>query len=54
MYIGSTNIYVDLTKYNTNVVPSWITLEKYENCENFYQHMVEKHNTLKLFHRKNK
>ncbi len=50
MYIGSTNLYLDFLKYNTKA-PNWNTAEKYENCENFYQHMVVRHNRRKLFHR---
>lgn len=53
MYIGSTNLYLDLMKYNTKEPASWITSERYENCENFYQHMVVKHNRLRFFHKKN-
>jgi hypothetical protein len=52
MYIGSTNLYLDIIKYNTNVQPSWFTTEKYENCENFYQNVVVSHSPQKLFHKK--
>jgi len=54
MYIGSTNLYLDQVKYNNNVQASWITSEKYENCENFYEHIVVRNNKSKLFHKKNK
>lgn len=54
MYIGSTNLYLDQVKYNNNVQASWITSEKYENCENFYEHIVVRNNKSKFFHKKNK
>ncbi|QHQ61539.1 hypothetical protein Ana3638_12760 [Anaerocolumna sedimenticola] len=52
MYIGSTNLFLDIVKSSTKVPASWITSEKYENCEGFYQYMAGKHNRLKLFQRK--
>jgi hypothetical protein len=52
MYIGSTNLYLDIMKSNTKVPASWMTSEKYENCEDFYKYMVVKHNSLKFLHRK--
>ena len=52
MYIGSTYLYLDSMKYNNKVPASWIALEKYENCENFYQQMAERNNRLKVFHKK--
>ncbi|WOO38132.1 MULTISPECIES: hypothetical protein [Clostridia] len=52
MYIGSTNLYLDLIDYNTKAPASWITSERYENCENFYQHLVVKQGRPKLFHKK--
>lgn len=51
MYIGSTNLYLDIMKYNTKV-PSWITSENYENCEDFYKQLTVRNNKTKLFHRK--
>ncbi|MDF2587188.1 MAG: hypothetical protein K0S41_1029 [Anaerocolumna sp.] len=54
MYIGNTSLYLDFIKSNNKVPESWIALEKYENCENFYQSIVEKHNKPKLFHRRKK
>ncbi|ROR23988.1 hypothetical protein EDD66_112119 [Mobilisporobacter senegalensis] len=51
MYIGSTSLYLDFIKYNTKVPASWITSEKYENCEDFYHSLVAK-NKRKLFFRK--
>lgn len=53
MNIGS-NLYLDLMKYNTKAPASWITSEKYENCEDFYRSMVVKHSKLRLFHKRNK
>lgn len=52
MYIGSTNLYLDLMEYNTKAPASWIASEKYDNCENFYQHIVSKQNKHRLFHKK--
>ncbi|MDF2543136.1 MAG: hypothetical protein K0S47_2854 [Herbinix sp.] len=52
MYIGSTYLYLDFMQPSAKAPASWMTLEKYENCENFYQNMVAKHNKIKLFHRK--
>lgn len=52
MYIGSTNLYLDLIEYNTKAPASWIASERYDNCENFYQHMVVKQNKRRLFHKK--
>lgn len=53
MYVGSTNLYLDLMKFNTKEPASWITNERYENCENFYNHMVVKHNKFRLFRKNN-
>jgi hypothetical protein len=52
MYIGSTNLYLDLIKYNTKAPVSWVTSENYENCENFYQYMVARRSRPKFFQRK--
>lgn len=52
MYIGSTNLYLDLMKFNTKEPASWIRSERYENCENFYTHVVAKHNKFRLFRKK--
>lgn len=52
MYINSTNLFLDIIKYNTKVPASWITSEKYENCENFYQNITTKPNRMKFFHKK--
>lgn len=54
MYIGSTNLYLDLMKSNNKVPANWIASEKYENCEGFNQDMAERHSRLKFFHKKNK
>lgn len=51
MYIDSTNLYIDLTKYNIKAFNSLIASEKYDNCENFYQHLVGKQKLHKFFHR---
>ncbi|MGN6712440.1 hypothetical protein SAMN02745136_00728 [Anaerocolumna jejuensis DSM 15929] len=53
MYIGSTNLYLNLPEYDTKAPASWITSEKYDNCENFYQHLVVKQTKHRLFHKKN-
>ncbi len=53
MYIGSTNLYLNLSEYDTKAPASWITSEKYDNCENFYQHLVVKQNKHRLFHKRN-
>lgn len=52
MYIGSTNLYLDLMKSNNKVPANWIASEKYENCEGFNQEMAERHSRLKFFHKK--
>ncbi|SHO46670.1 hypothetical protein SAMN02745217_01248 [Anaerocolumna xylanovorans DSM 12503] len=52
MYIDSTNLYIDLTKYNTKAFTSLIASEKYDNCENFYQHLVEKKDIHRFFRKK--
>ncbi|WMJ89108.1 hypothetical protein [Anaerocolumna sp. MB42-C2] len=52
MYIGSTNLYLDIVKANTKVPASWMTSEKYENCEGFSQIMAGRHNRLRLFQKK--
>lgn len=53
MYIGSTNIYLNVPAYDTKAPASWITSEKYDNCENFYQHMAVKQSKRNFFHKKN-
>jgi hypothetical protein len=53
MYIGSTNLPLDLPGYN-NISTNWITSEKYYNCDNFYYHMnmiQKKKRKLKLKHK---
>jgi len=52
MYIGSTNISFNSSVYNANVMPSWITSEKYYNCENFYNQITTKQKKRKLFTKK--
>lgn len=51
MYIGSTNIYLNLPEYNTNVSPNWMTSEKYYNCDFYYQENNSQKKK-KLFRRK--
>ena len=52
MYIGSTNISFDLSDYKSDITPSWITSEKYYNCENFYSHSKVNHNKFRLFRKR--
>ncbi len=52
MYIGSTNLALDLPEYKTSVSPNWITSEKYYNCEYFYYHMNHTQKKRSLFNRK--
>ncbi|MFU0828777.1 MAG: PINc domain-containing protein [Lachnoclostridium sp.] len=54
MYIGSTNLYLDLVRYNRQNSPSWMAHEKYENCEDFYELISAKNNKSKRFYKKNK
>ena len=37
MYIGSTNIFVNVPDNSKDLTPSWITTEKYYNCDFYYQ-----------------
>jgi hypothetical protein len=34
MYIGSTNLFLNLPEYNKKVSSNWIASEKYYNCDN--------------------
>lgn len=51
MYIGSTNLSLDLPEYRTSVSSNWIASEKYYNCESFYYHMSQSQKKRKLFRR---
>lgn len=37
MYIGSTNFFITLPDASKGMTPSWITSEKYYNCDFYYQ-----------------
>lgn len=52
MYIDSTNLFLNIITYNTKAPASWITSEKYEYCEDFYQSITTKPSRMKLFHKK--
>ncbi len=51
MYINSTNLALDLPEYNTKVPSSWITSEKYYNCDYFFNYMNNLKKKRKLFHK---
>jgi hypothetical protein len=50
MYIGSTNLFLNLPEYTTKDTPNWITSEKYYNCDFYYQ-MNTNQKKRKLFHK---
>ncbi len=52
MYINSTNLSLNLPEYNTSASSSWISSEKYYNCDNFFYYMNMLQKKRKLFRRK--
>ncbi len=54
MYINSTNTSIYTPEYYTNVAPTWITSERYDYCEYFFNQMnatskKEKHMMRNIF-----
>ncbi len=52
MYIGSTNLFLNLPEYHINDSNNWAASEKYYNCDNFYYHMNTDRKRKKLFTRR--
>lgn len=53
MYIGSTNYFNNLQDNHQSITPSWVTSEKYYNCDFYYQ-LRELKKKRRLFKKANK